>query len=307
MEIEVFRIGTFIDSNGNEKTYTKEDLMKIANNYNSKLAIDNSAIAPIVKGHPQDNSPAYGWVAYLKVIADKLIAGIRDISPEFSEELNQGKFKKVSISLYPDLLLRHKGFLGAASPAVNGLEPAEFVDYYDNLANKLEIKENDYKIQNDYSEEYRKMKEQISCYQKDIEKYQKAERLLNYKNYCSKITHISSNNALNQIIDECLPELMNIAFEYDSQNNSENYNLSLIKNFAEKIVKLPILSNINNSQNKTISQQLLPKQNISTISKIDSNFSHFDNEKLIKHNNTIDLMISRPELSYEEALELIDK
>lgn len=304
MEIEIFRTGTFTDSKGNERTYSREDLIKIANYYNAQLAKDASTIAPIVKGHPEDNSPAHGWTAYLKVIDDKLIAGIRDISPEFAEELNQGKYKKVSISLYPDMLLRHIGFLGAVAPAVNGLEPAEFVDYYSASSNGVI---DDKKGEIDFSAEFRKMKEQISSYQKDLAKYQKEDRIMEYKKYCSKITNISSFTALNQIIEECLPELMNIAFEYDSQNNSENYNLSLIKNFAEKLVKLPILSNMNNPSHNISSKPILHNNNISTISKIDSNFSHFDNEKLIKHNNTIDLMRSRPELSYEEALEILEK
>jgi hypothetical protein len=46
--------------------------------------------------------------------------------PEFAQLLREGRFKKRSVSLFPDLRLRHVGFLGAAAPAVAGLKDVAF-------------------------------------------------------------------------------------------------------------------------------------------------------------------------------------
>lgn len=126
MWIEIFRTGNHTDSNGNSKEYSSEDLTQIADNYNQSLFKDSSTIAPIVKGHPKSDDPAYGWVEKLKVNGDKLLAKVKDIVPEFADEVRAGRFRKVSIALFPGNILRHIGFLGAMSPAVKGLEPAVF-------------------------------------------------------------------------------------------------------------------------------------------------------------------------------------
>jgi hypothetical protein len=84
--------------------------------------------APIVIGHPKDNAPAFGWVDSLKREGDILYAKLKNLVPEFVEILKRKLFKKRSISLYPDLSLRHVGFLGAGIPAVKGLEDIKFSD-----------------------------------------------------------------------------------------------------------------------------------------------------------------------------------
>lgn len=106
MEIEVFRAGTFADSSGKTREYSIADLEKIADTYNKRLQADASNIAPVVKGHPKDNAPAQAWTSYLKCQGDRLIAGIRDIDSNFMQELEEGRYKKISISLFPDLMLR---------------------------------------------------------------------------------------------------------------------------------------------------------------------------------------------------------
>jgi len=128
MWIEVFRSGTHTDSGGNTATYTNADLATIANNYNAELSKDESSLAPIVKGHPKTDAPALGWVGQLKVSGDKLLAKIKQVLPEFANEVKSGRYKKVSIALYPGNVLRHIGFLGATAPAVRGLKPVSFAD-----------------------------------------------------------------------------------------------------------------------------------------------------------------------------------
>ena len=121
MEFEIFRTGKHTANNGNTKTYTEQDLDKIAESYNPK-----ESEAPIVVGHPKDNSPAYGWIESIKRVGDRLVAKAKDIVPEFTEALKKGLYKKRSISLTPDGKLRHVGFLGAALPAVKGLADIKF-------------------------------------------------------------------------------------------------------------------------------------------------------------------------------------
>lgn len=124
-EIEVFKSGTHTDSEGDTREWTKEDLELIVKTYNERLASDEGSEAPVVKGHPETDDPAFGWVKELKLFEDKVIA-VTELNKDFVEEVKDELYKKVSIALYPDLMLRHLGFLGAAQPAVKGLEPVKF-------------------------------------------------------------------------------------------------------------------------------------------------------------------------------------
>ena len=123
MWMAVFKTGKQTDSSGNEKDWTEQDLDTMVSNY---LPEENEA--PIVIGHPDNNAPAWGWIETLKRDGDTLYAKVKDLVPEFAEMLKKKMFKKRSISLYPDLKLRHIGFLGAAPPAVKGLPDFAFTD-----------------------------------------------------------------------------------------------------------------------------------------------------------------------------------
>lgn len=65
MWIEIFKEGTHTDSSGQSESYTAETLEKIAMLYNEKVDESLAFQAPIVKGHPKANEPAYGWVERL--------------------------------------------------------------------------------------------------------------------------------------------------------------------------------------------------------------------------------------------------
>lgn len=120
---EIFKAGTQTDSEGHKKEWTSDDLHHIANSYDPL-----NHEAPLVIGHPKDNSPAFGWVKALKVEGDILYAKAKDVLKDFSDMVKQGLFKKRSISLYPNLQLRHIGFLGANPPIVKGLADIKFGD-----------------------------------------------------------------------------------------------------------------------------------------------------------------------------------
>jgi hypothetical protein len=137
MLIEVFKTGTWTDSAGNTRTWTEEDLDKIVQKYNEQKEHE----APVVIGHPKDNAPAYGWVERLERKGSVLYAKLKDLVPEFLDAVKKGMYKKRSISLYPDLTLRHVGFLGAMPPAVKGLADVAFSE-----AEAVTIEFSDYRV-----------------------------------------------------------------------------------------------------------------------------------------------------------------
>ena len=123
MWVEIFRTEKHTDSNGKEWDWTDEDLDRIISQYNPE-----EHEAPIVIGHPKHDSPAYGWVEALKREGKILKAKLKDLVPEFVDMVKRGLFKKRSIALYPNLSLKHVGFLGAIAPAVKGLRNVSFTE-----------------------------------------------------------------------------------------------------------------------------------------------------------------------------------
>jgi len=124
MKFEIFKTGSHTSDKGIQKEYSLDDLNFIAQSYNP-----SEDEAPIVIGHPLDNSPAYGWVSSLEVTEDgKLVADAPDekLHPGFLSAVQEGRYKKRSISLTPEGKLRHIGFLGGAAPAVKGLADIQF-------------------------------------------------------------------------------------------------------------------------------------------------------------------------------------
>ena len=120
--VEVFRVGDHVDSAGHRRTFSEADLDKIA-------AYDPAHHeAPMVIGHPTANAPAYGWVERAYREGDSLLVDFKDVAPEFADLVKAGRFKKRSISLYPDGTLRHVGFLGAVPPALKGLKDVQFAE-----------------------------------------------------------------------------------------------------------------------------------------------------------------------------------
>lgn len=127
-KIEIFRPGRFTTMSGEELTFTKEDVLAIAEGYDTA-----KFEAPFVVGHPKDDAPAYGWAKALEFTGGVLRAVGHQVESQFSKMVNDGRFKKISASLFrPDdpnnpnpgkWYLRHIGFLGAAAPAVPGLKP----------------------------------------------------------------------------------------------------------------------------------------------------------------------------------------
>lgn len=119
--IQIFRTGTHTDSRGRKMKWTERDLDRIATSYDPERRE-----APIVVGHPKANAPAWGWVAALRRRGQVLEARFRQVAPAFRKAVREGRYKKRSISLYPDRTLRHVGWLGGMPPAIEGMADVKF-------------------------------------------------------------------------------------------------------------------------------------------------------------------------------------
>ena len=130
--IHILKPGRF-RSGGRDVALAESDLAAIASAYDPSLHE-----APIVIGHPRVDAPAYGWVEGVRSSPKGLHAVPRQLEASFAEMVRDGRFKKISASLYgpghannpkPDgWYLRHVGFLGAQPPVVKGLDPIQLAD-----------------------------------------------------------------------------------------------------------------------------------------------------------------------------------
>ena len=132
-QIHIFKSGTHTTMAGKSITFSDAIVKEIADGYNQ----DNFN-APIVVGHPKDNTPAFGWVKGVSFKDGNLYADLDQVNPDFAELVKKGAYKKISASLYGPssknnptpgkYYLKHVGFLGAAAPAVPGLKDVSFSD-----------------------------------------------------------------------------------------------------------------------------------------------------------------------------------
>lgn len=129
--IQIFKPGKHTAMSGVTLEFTESILKASAEAYDPSVFR-----APLVVGHPQTDSAAYGWVDKLEY-ADAIVnASTADVNAEFAELVNKKTYPKVSASWYtPDspsnpvpgvYYLKHVGFLGGAAPAIKGLADASF-------------------------------------------------------------------------------------------------------------------------------------------------------------------------------------
>lgn len=124
LEIEIFRSGDY----GEKGVYSEEDLEAVARDYDPR-----AHEAPVTLDHAQ-SGPAHGWVGGLKVMGDRLVARLRQVSPTLAAALREGSFRKRSVELFRKFrdtgrpYLKAVSFLGAATPRVSGLADPAFAD-----------------------------------------------------------------------------------------------------------------------------------------------------------------------------------
>ena len=131
-EIEIFKAGNHVASDGRAREFSVAVVAAMAAVYSPARHE-----APLTLGHPADNLPAYGWAKSLRATDDgRLMMLAGDVTPEFSEAVKAGRYKKRSASFYPpgapnnpapgNWYLRHVAWLGAQVPAVRGLADVNF-------------------------------------------------------------------------------------------------------------------------------------------------------------------------------------
>jgi len=185
---EVFKAGTYPQGK-----FTKKEIEQIAQNYDP-----NFCEAPITIDH-QQSGPAYGWVDTVKAEGDKLKVCFKDVPEAFEKDVNDGKYKKVSVELYRNLegkgaYLKAVSFLGAAIPQVKGLEPIKFMESESDIFEFKSETEEEQQFQQEDIDELKKqidnLESQIAKFkQKDELKEQKLETIKSLKEKISALTN----------------------------------------------------------------------------------------------------------------------
>ena len=129
--VHCFTAGTQTSAQGVTRDFSAKDLRQVVESYDPVIHE-----APVRVGHEDsDKVPAFGWVKGFRMDGSKLYADV-EFTPDMSEMLRNGNYKKVSISMYsPESGInptpgrwsaRHLAVLGATPPAVKGLESIQF-------------------------------------------------------------------------------------------------------------------------------------------------------------------------------------
>lgn len=119
---------------GQELTFSECDLVKTAAYYPHQ-----AKKAPLVLGHPSNDGPALGTVQEL-IVKDACLFAKAEVSDELINLVRSGQYVERSAAFWPPgdsrnpapsiYYLRHIGFLGAMKPAVKGMGPLAFSEFY---------------------------------------------------------------------------------------------------------------------------------------------------------------------------------
>ena len=254
---EIFKTGKHTSANGVTKEWTESDLDKIVANFNEK-----NLSVPIVIGHPKTNSPAYGWIEDVKREGSKLLAKPKQVAQEFKEWVNKGLYKNRSISLYPDLTLRHVGFLGATAPAIKGLEEFQFEENSDFEEYTLEVaqeppKRNDsdeselnrLKEENqNFNEQLTSKDEKIKELEQKLNTQEKEKRAMQYEQFASELIDGGNITPAQKSFVVDFMEICNTTNEYEFSEGDEKNVLNRFKDFLKglKQIEFSEIANKNN-------------------------------------------------------------
>lgn len=117
--VEVFAAGTHTDAKGKTRTWTEADLDQMVGNFSATNPF------PLVIGHPKTDSPAFGWGSAVKRAGQKLLAQFSQVPEAVEKAAESGAYRNRSAKIAKTdagFKLVHVGLLGAAPPAIEGLE-----------------------------------------------------------------------------------------------------------------------------------------------------------------------------------------
>ena len=337
MLIEVFKSGTHTDSNGVKITYTLEQINQIVQNYNLFVAKHPNDLAPLVKGHPQTDAPAFGWIKKLIRKNDTIFADIVDIDTELIADIEKKKFKNFSIALYPSLLLRHIGILGAVPPAVKGLNKNGIVyfqkntnyneyNYSFNIHSTADIIDANidtttvptntstdcnvkYSSDDDTSNisEIEKIKEINAQLINKLRSIEKQTFLTSIHTFADSVCN-SPNTPISSTQKNALIDILECSYNIDNNENknidAENYCYSyneISNELTEKIKNF--VSSLNNERKELCSPLELKKYNNNDVfDELEDANVKIDNEKYKLHKKALNYISMHPDVSYSDAV-----
>jgi len=281
--VEVFRAGVQTDSSGNTRKWTTSDLKKIVNNYNAQ-----KHEAPVVVGHPRDNTPAFGWVEALKTDGKILFARFKELVPEFIDAVKRGMYKKRSISLYPDLTLRHIGFLGAVPPAVKGLADIKFSENNGSITLETDTKKKESRFmaanpkgeKNNYIPQSVKDRE-INELKNQLKQEQRKNRRIEFREF---VNGLHSEGKIVSELQDTVIDLMEALYELGEYNFSEGKSKAISK-FKDYLRKQPKMVEFGEKvKEEMVSQSTASEQlNILAIERAkEDNLSYSDALSLVQ-------------------------
>jgi hypothetical protein len=291
MWIEIFKVGNHTDSQGKNHSYTVEDLEQIANQYNEKIKSETNSQAPIVLGHPKSSEPALGWVEQLARRGKFLLAKISNLSSELAQDIKNKKFSKVSISITSDLDLRHIGLLGAATPAVKGLQAVEFENTFSDIHfidSNSEIENFPDEVNVIESFEIDKLTEENKLLKEKIKQFEQVQNERQFEDYLNQLEKNGKINSINKNkYNEALKKMKNI----DELTENKFGLTQFLMNF---------ISNVNSA---LITQEFATKdQAINYAFQNNSNNPKFNPQRNELHNRATQLIQQDNSLTYEQAL-----
>ncbi len=128
--VDLLRPGKFKVMSGRDVEITAADLEDIERNFQSFKQ------APMVLGHKlESDTAAVGWPERIYLSGGKLKGDFEHIPKEVGAAVNSKQFRKISLSLQKGfkglkgLVMKHVGLLGAALPAVEGLDDVPAIEF----------------------------------------------------------------------------------------------------------------------------------------------------------------------------------
>ncbi|OGU58940.1 MAG: hypothetical protein A2X64_02840 [Ignavibacteria bacterium GWF2_33_9] len=284
MWIEVFRTGSHTDSAGKTQEFTAQELDAISAKYSQRLADEPTNLAPFVKGHPKSDDAAIGWVESLARRGNFLLAKIKDLSHDVAEEIKQKKFRNISVSLFSDFSLNHIGLLGAANPAVQGLQTVDFIADYKELTEFAYEKENDTsKVLVDENQQLRSK----------LEEYESREFSRQIAEYAKSIIAtgiISENN------EAKLTNALEFFHLVDEQTSNK---FNVFEQFKTFISQTQMKANL--------TEFAVKERAASSFAANKFSDKHTNPERADLHSRILRKMSDNPEWTYEEALLSLEK
>ena len=276
MWIQVFKSGEHTDSSGKSAVFSNEKLDEITGKYNTKVMESSS------------NEEPWGWIERLKRRGDVLMAKVKELSPQIIDEVKRGLFKKVSIALYPDMMLRHVGLLGAATPAVKGLKNVTFAESSDYFEYEENYNNQELGCESIIISNLRKENEVL---QNKLNDLQKEVRKNEFSEFVNSLMDTEKGAVLTPHQAEVLTEILELSYS-DSENEFEEADslFTKIKQFFSEM-----------KPNFNFRKEYNFQTHLNQENEFESN-KNVDPIKLNIHKKALQFIRENPELTYEDAL-----